>query len=730
MSPSFDPIAPWPLIALVAVAIVVLTWLAYRRRLRGTTGAWRWVALGLRLAAVVLCILAALRPSMVLYKKQKQATTVLFLTDISASMGLAGEVGGQTRYEAARRSLAEGLEAVKKLGDQTSARSLLFDGTLQEDNPETPVETKGRQTALGTALEEALKRFEQMKILRIVVQSDGGSNTGPDPRAIARTLGNQKIPIVAVKFGSDVGDEGGKDIAVRDVEAGQFVYAKTELEVFGRLDVRGFAGQTLEVELLVDGKPTGKKYAVPIPAGATEVPIRGIKWIPETPGETKLTLSVTPKPGEVQKANNQSSTYVTVLKGGIGVLYLAGPGSPWERKFMARALLGSQKLQTTQKVLFEPAGRELDAELGSAKYDVIILGDLPASYLSRDQQQLLVQAVNRGAGLMMLGGRNSFGAGGWARTPLGDLLPVEIHPGDGQDEPETGLKAVPNPLGLDSYVLRIAPTRAESQQLWAELPPMGGANRFKLKPAARLWATTDKGEPLIAAIEPGRGRVIAFGGETWPWARSDKEAVRLGHLNFWRNAILWMAHKEDEGESQVRLELDRRRVALGQKLGLTASARDAKGAPLEGVTFETKVVRDDVQDAKPENVALFRQGDTSGGSYFATADPGEYKVELTATKAGQTVGTASARFIVFDDGRELRAPTADPKLLEAIARESGGTYLPPEQLGEHLAGLGTEIVPDYVQQREVRLWDNWPFLLVFTTLLTLEWFLRKRNGWV
>ena len=49
----------------------------------------------------------------------------------------------------------------------------------------------------------------------------------------------------------------------------------------------------------------------------------------------------------------------------------------------------------------------------------------------------------------MLGGRTSFGPGGWAQTELADILPVEIHPGDGQIEPEGGIKFVPSTTGLD-----------------------------------------------------------------------------------------------------------------------------------------------------------------------------------------------------------------------------------------------------------------------------------------
>ena len=331
---------------------------------------------------------------------------------------------------------------------------------------------------------------------------------------------------------------------------------------------------------------------------------------------------------------------------------------------------------------------------------------------------------------MMLGGRASFGSGGWTGTEIADILPVEIHPGDGQLEPEGGIKVVPNPLGLDSYVLRLAPTAAENRALWESLPPLVGTNRFDAKLAGRVWAQTPQNDPVIVALETGRGRTLAFGGETWPWARNlFDDRARTAHLNFWRNAILWLSHKEDEGENQVRLELDRRRVALGQKLELTATARDAKGQPILDAVFNTVVTRSEA-GSKPENLSLARQGDSSRGSFLPVSDPGEYKVEVTATREGQSIGTASARFLVYDDDREMRRTAADLASLRAIAKASEGAYLAPEQLEKYLRDLKSEVVPDYTTQREVRLWDTWPFLLAFATLLTLEWFIRKKHGWV
>lgn len=732
MSPAINPIAPWPLVAVVSVAVVALTLWAYRKKFAGTSGRWRWVAVVLRMTALLMCLLAMFRPSLLVLQKVKQTALVIFLTDTSQSMSLGGEAGGQTRLAAAQRALQDGMKTIEGMGPDLVAKSLVFDSEVREPAADEPLQAKGRQTALGTALEEAMKRFAASKILRMVVLSDGASNAGSDPQFVAETLRDQHVPVDTVGFGSETAGADNRDVAVRDLEAGPIVYAKTQLDVFGKLDVRGYPGEWLEIELRAEGKAEPVSRArVKVPPNATELNLRGLKWKPETPGETKVTLAVRPMKGELLLSNNESSTFVTVLKGGINVLYLQGPSSPWEKKFLVRALDASDKIQVQFIGMYRPAGAELDAELVPGKYDVVILGDLPADFLSPAQQRMLADGVRQqGMGLMMLGGRSSFGSGGWAGTDVAEVLPVEIHSGDGQIEPEGGIKVVPNPLGLDSYVLRLAATRPESQAVWESLPPIGGTNRFEPKLAATLWATSPEADPLIASITLGKGRTIAFGGETWHWARDfDKETSRVAHLNFWRNAILWLAHKEDEGENQVRVELDRRRVALGQKLDVSATARDGKGQPLEGVEIKATLTRID-PGAQGESLPLVRQGDASRGSYIAMGEPGEYKVEVAATRGGESVGTASARFLVYDDDRELRRTAADLSLLRAIARESEGQFLAPEQLAKHLEGLEKEVVADYTTQSEVRLWDNWPYLLIFTALLTAEWWLRKRHGWV
>ncbi len=292
---------------------------------------------------------------------------------------------------------------------------------------------------------------------------------------------------------------------------------------------------------------------------------------------------------------------------------------------------------------------------------------------------------------------------------------------------------IPVPTALENYLLRIGPTQAESLRLWTAMPPLPGINRLgPPKEAANVLATGAGSEPLMVSQDVPPGRVLVFGGETWPWARFSEE-TQAAHRKFWRQAILWLAHKENKGSEEVRLTLDRRRVAVGQKLDLTAVARDAKGQVMSDVTYEASVdplTTPAGQLPRTQSVPMFNPGPEGKGSHIAVGPIGEYRATVIARKNNQEIGRDSARFLVYQDDRELENPAADFALLRQLAQVTGGKLLPPEQLGKYLKSLNINDITDMVAQKEVRLWDNWYFLLIFAALLTAEWWLRKRNGWV
>ena len=734
MSVSFSPIgSSWLFVLAAAAVVTVLTVWAYRRRLRGTTGRWRWVALGLRLAAVLLCVLAALRPSVIIQEKKKQPSALVFLIDASASMKITDEVGGQERFGKALKTLAEARRVTSAMTKGLEVKFYRFDSALHEQLAGDATKPEGRETAVGTSMLEGVRRQEGKRVAAVVLLSDGSNNGGIPPLIAARRLRSQEIPVVTVGYGTENAGPSSRDIAVRDLVANPTVFVKNQLQVKGTLVVRGFPNQSIDVEMYVEGQtnPVATER-VKAPEGTEVLQIKGLKYVPQSTGEKKITLKVKPREGELLITNNEISTFVNVQSGGLNVLYLQGGGASWEYRYLFRSLLASPDIQGDLRVIRRPAGEGggevKDEEFAPNRYNVYILGDLPADHLTRVQQRLLASAVEKGAGLIMLGGHSSFGAGGWTSTDLARLLPVAIDPSDGQIEPDGGIKFVPNLGGLESYLFQVAGSRAESARVWAALPPITGTNRFgEPRAGAFVLAESPDRVPLLIGAEAGKGRVLAFGGETWVWARASDEG-RLAHRKFWRQVIFWLAHREDKGENQIKLTLDHRRIAVGEKLELTVFARDAKNAPITGAKLDAAVER--IDGGKSEPIEFYSQGDEYRGLHFEKGEPGEYKVTVTARKDGKDIGRDSARFLVYPDDRELENPAADLELLRQIALTTGGESLPSEDLPKYLRSLDGKVFTEYVSQTERRIWDNWPFFLLFTALLTLEWFLRKRHGWV
>ncbi len=701
-------------------------------------------ALSLRLLAILLCLLAALRPKVTLNEKKKQAASLVYLIDSSKSMTLVDELNGQSRWSVAKQILKQAQEEAKTLGPDLNVRIHLFDSGLSEPKANDKGDyddPKGLETKLGAAILEANKveQSNSKRIARMVIVSDFTSNSGPDPMEAARQLkgSDQAVKIIAVGLGSESAGPNQRDIALKDIVTSPTVFVKNQVEVRGTIVAHGYASQDLDVELFVEGQALPvAKTTVKVKEGSEIASITGLKFVPQTPGEKLLTLKVALKENEMVKSNNEMSTFVSVLSGGLNVLFLQGANSTWDYRFLGRSIMQSMAIQMDGMVIRRRADGDKseveDTVFAPGKYNAYVFCNLPADYLTPKQQALLVEAVKKGAGFIMLGGHASFGPGGWADTPVAEILPCAIHPGDG--EIEEGLKLIPTQVGLDSFLLNVGANKAETTKIWDSMPPMRGTNRFgEPKRGAAILATSPApdAEPVMMSMDVGQGRVIVFGGETWIWARQTEEG-RLAHRKFWRQSIFWLSHKEDDSENQVKLTLDRRRIGVGEKLELAATARDAKGASILDAEYECKIQRDG-PDAVTEPVDLYPQGEQARATRYATERlgvPANYTATVIARRGGKEIGRDSARFLVYRDDRELENPSADLKLAKEMAELTGGELVTPEKLALHLKGIDRSAYTEYVTDSQYEVWDNWPFMVIFAAILTLEWWLRKRHGWV
>lgn len=760
MEVIIEPVWPWPIVALVGVGLVAVVLVTYPPRVRHLAAVPRWVLIGLRLVTALLLVFSMLRPAVRYSETDEQSAELVILMDNSASMATPDGPGGITRRDALLQTLAEAREPLKNLRERVDVRLIDFAEQLKTvDEPDSAAD--GDFTAIGSALEEIRQDDTGRRLLSVVLMSDGAQRAVPpndiDPRTVSRRIAEQlQIPIHTVVFGTSDLATAGLDLAVEDVLNDSVTFEKKTVPFRAQLRLLGAAGRKVEVRLLKEdrtGKRSGESGELkPVPHIGGADPSRTItvpdndeeltvdlSLVAEQPGEFKVAVEVVPLDGELKLTNNRLETMLTVRKGGLKVAWFDVMGRN-EPRFVEQ-LNRTAKIQLDWQVLL-PGPLATRTQISPkwfepGEYDVFVIGDVPASAFRRgrdDLLELMAQRVQDGAGLMMLGGQNNYAAGGYADTPLADLLPVEMNPSDfrpdGMVDPnqhyDRRLPMLPTRSGANlHYIMNVDPRN--NIRMWENLPPLDGANRLTPKPAATVLAESTEHIPLLIATDTGTARVIASAiDSTWLWHMHGHQDV---HQRFWQQMILWLARKELEGDQPVWVQVDPRNYTPQSPVTIVFGARDENRQPLPDVEFEVSLTR---PDGEIEQLTPQQSGDSHYTTFDETDQPGDYWVTVTAKRNGVVYELpATTRFIVDPRDIERDNPAADLNLMEEIASLTGTAPIPPEQFGSFIeslleAGVTTELT----QFTQINLWDNWPLLLLFVLLLSTEWFVRKRRGLV
>jgi hypothetical protein len=750
MIPRFDPIWDWPFVVLAAGASLAVVLATYPKRIAHLPQGQRRLLMTLRLVTWAILSLTMLRPWLEITQIDRHASTYLVVADNSRSMSVKDGPGGASRRESVLKMLEDAQKELDKFGEEIKVQYVDFGkevSVVEKFGPETP----GEQTAIGHVLDALPKLTPEKKVVGVLLITDGAQRALPpfdtDPRVAANRLAEQQIRVDTVGVGASGISESAVDLSIEDLEVSPTVFVKNTVVVRAKVRALGAAGQELTVRLLLEDRATAAagKSGMMQPLGPPKKikPDRPQDLIPvemsfsaQDPGEFKLEVQVVPLEGEPIIPNNSMTTFLTVLKGGVNVAYFDGEYR-YEQKFLRR-IDESPDIQLDFKPirlgrLGEKPRIELDwFERG--KYDVYIIGSVRANVIGPEGLKKLATAVEQGAGLLMIGGTYSFGPGGYADTPLADLLPVvmlrtEVQNGDQIDRTlhfEQDLPMLPTPQGLSHFVMRLD-TPDKNPTVWKSLPPLVGANRFtNIKDGAVVLGKA--GEiPLLVAQEVGRSRTMAFAADTtYLWYLDGKHEA---HQRFWQQVVLWLAHKDTQGDESVWVKLDFRRFRVGQPVSMSMGARDADKRPIDDATFKIEVID---PDNKKHTLTPQRSGSDNLARFLETRQAGDYRVHVDAFKDNQPIGMGTdVRFIVYDQDLELHNPAADFSLLDEIAKITGGTNVPPGELAVHLkklARLGLNVEVTRVERK--LLWDNWPLLAIFVFTMTLEWYFRKRRGLV
>ncbi len=433
---------PWFLLLLLLVPVL---WIFSFRTLSGLGPYRRIFALLFRTFVFTLLVFAL---AGVQLQKISDKVTVLYLLDQSESIP-------KLTREAMIQYVMKDVATHRRTGDLQSAAEdkagvIVFGREATIEHPpfadeirsvgqiESLFQLRTDATNIASALKLAQASFPEDTAKRIVIVTDGNENLG-DARTIAATIADAGIGIDVVPITLPSQQEIAVDkIALPpDIRRGQPIEARVVIEnytqpsqanptgeVKGRLSViRRFRN--------VDDLLGDKEHEVTLKPGKN---VFNFEHIIDEPAAYTYRANFVPDDptADVQLLNN-SATAFTHVRGKGRVLLIEDWENPREFDFLI-ASLGKQNIEVESM----PSDRLFTSLAELQGYDCVVLANVPrasggetdnkeSTNFTDEQIAMLVRNTEQfGCGLVMIGGRNSYGAGGWANTDLEKAMPVDF----------------------------------------------------------------------------------------------------------------------------------------------------------------------------------------------------------------------------------------------------------------------------------------------------------------
>lgn len=717
---------------------------------RGVTGEGatreRLVLVVLRLAALAVVLVCLFRPTLILKAAVPQQNFLGVILDDSRSMTIADR-DGQPRHEFIQKQFAAGGALQKALGDRFVLRFFRFSTTADRLSNVADLKYAGTASRVGTALDRARDELSGLPLAGLVMVTDGADTSDASLDESIASLRARSIPVFTVGLGQE---KFARDVQITRVETPRSTLKGTSLAVDVVLTQTGYAGRTVPLQVEDEGRLVASQD-VRLPDDGQSATVR-VNFTASEAGPQVFRFKVPPQSDEQVTQNNARDALVEVNDRREKVLYMEGEPR-FEPKFIRRAVeddknLNVVLLQRTAEDKYYRMDVESPEELvgGFPKtreelfaYRGIILGSVEAASFTPEQLRMLADFVSRrGGGLLMLGGRRSFAEGGWAGTPVAEVLPIEFDANAARgNAPEFLLRDMavrPTRDGSTFPVTQLENGESASMMRWEDMPAVSAVNQIRgAKPGATVLLTgTGDGrrEQIVLAYQRyGRGKAMAFPiQDSWLWQMDAPVSVEdMTHETFWRRMVRWLV---DGVPDPVALSTAVDRVEPGEPMKLTAEVVDPAFVEVNDaqVTAEVRAPSGKTSEVKMD-WTVTRPGEYRGT--FVPDEPGTYAVRATAVRSKdgtpQQLGTSQIHARASAGDSEYFDAAMRSSLLTRIAEDTGGRFFTPassSSLAEAISYSGRGVT--VVEERD--LWDMPALLILLLGITGAEWGYRRVRG--
>ncbi len=761
------------------VAVLVAGFVVWSYSVRSVPNWVRVIGIALKLAAVALLAICLLQPMRSGTRPEPMSNVLAIVTDTSASMNVTASAGGESRAEQVAHLVQQDNTWRDELAQLFEIRSYRFDSRLENVVDDVPLQSEGESSLLATSLTTLAQRLTGRPIAAALLFSDGNATDVSDAKIDWKRVGFPVYPVIP----SD--EPPMADLTFDSVTVTQSDFESAPVTIDASLKAIAMASRTATIELRdVERDKVVEAQTVTIPDDATSARVR-FRFRPESADVGFYHLRATDQDDvaeqttsriEATRINNERLVTVRRNHGPYRILYVAGRPN-WEYKFIRRALDADEEIQligllriankepkfsfrdsnvTSTNPLFAGLGDEEEAaqqydepvilrlgvreseELSNGfpdtaeelfAYHGVILDDLETEFFTQDQMLLLRRFVaERGGGLMMLGGQESFRGEAFANSPLGDLSPVYTAPRDSRSG-EEALRFELTREGLLQPWARLRETEAaESKRLKSIAPLRTASSVGGVKPGASTLAkaTTSDGQsvPALVVQRFGNGRSVAVPlGDLWRWSMRRNQEDREDPEQAWRQWMRWLV---GEVPKRTELSVDASRDA-SQPAKISVLVRDEMFKPLDNADVQL-----DVQPLAGTLTTIKAAADPERPGYYIadywTKQTDAFRVTArVAGNDGDKLPSDASGWVSEPKAAEFERLATNRTLLEDIAAQTGGRVLRDNELDAFAEELPRQKVP--VSQVWIYpIWHRpWVMLLALACLCS-EWGLRRWKG--
>lgn len=586
-----------------------------------------------------------------------------------------------------------------KLSEKYEVKTYSFGDSVKQGLSFTGTDQISNGTALVNQLnDELLNR----NVGAIIMASDGIFNRGGNP---LYELNKIKAPVYTIAMGDTIPK---RDVLVANVNYNHIVYLDNEFTLDVQVQAFESKGENVKLSVLENGKQiTSQSLAI---GSASLVKDAQVKLKATNVGVHRYTVNVSEVKNEITNKNNSQTIFVEVIDGRQKILLASATPHPDLATF-------KQTIELNKHYEVSTAIAEELESVDVTKYSLVVLYQLPSlnyaatSLINKLKQQQI-------ATWFILGAQTNLQSFNQIQTQLNFTRPngsmQEVFP-----YYENNFTA----YNLNTAALKQLEDYDPLQMPFANMLVKGNYTAVLNQ---RIGKVNTQSPLLFFIEENGKKSGFLVGEGIWKWkleeAKNENSYPLVAELI--AKTVQYLSVKDDKRKFKVYT--NKSTFEENENVVLNATLYNDAFEPVNAAEVKIQIRN---SEGKAYNYTFSKVGN----AYQLDAGPlpqGNYTY-VASTSLGDKKYTANGAFYINAVITEYQQTTANHQLLNTMAQQTKGKMYTPVNLLDIVDDLekdGQVKTITYEDRRYEEIINlKWIFAVILA-LLTVEWFLRKRNG--